>query len=646
MTHLTSPSNLPAFLINPGIIRTLEKAWVEKDHVYVDVEDGKIVPLGILHYLLNYHTYQALLGDKTLPHAERAESLLRTIAASVQENGYLRDMDGASVGHPALAGHVADGLGTGCYYGPRLNFLQEVREMAKAALLRIEEYHPCYRLPEGIVGGTQQMRFELIAHYWAWRLTNEQKYKDKYVALWNNGLESYVRLKADSGMLMEPSLHPDYTWNYACASGRSNEYCTNTHTPTYYNTEPQGFAFAYAHALKDKALAPNPAWSEFCRKFLMGLWRNLSRAGHTVTDLDGYGIHRAWFSGCLLETAPFEAIGLADTVGIDPKMKSWFRWYIDQYIGFIQRQPSYQATGLPPQLPYGHAISIEKQFRTLVGARFYTHMARAIYEYEIDQVAPEEPPAQWGYAWWHNWLRVSTPVYETSFVGTTSGRQIPVVRSFGDPNLGTIHGGSPLSTLFVGKSLMFATSTDPAGLWHAEIRDVNGNIHRSCATTFSDEIAMAVKTSDGRLLSRDDFQSYEDPHYSPIDIVASEVIWSKNLRNQNFRFSVHNSYGADSLQLNWGCHFSPGLFAETVAFIVTVPVQMNPEVQLGTNQWIPINSFQVQERWPTALRWSDGTATIHADLKPSRAGIPGRLRIIQVEKKERSPGGEKQLLSL
>ncbi|HEY0257356.1 MAG TPA: hypothetical protein VGC39_07930, partial [Candidatus Methylacidiphilales bacterium] len=144
MTHETYPSSLRAFLINPGFVQTLGKAWVERDHLYMDVNAGDVLPLGIVHYLQTYHTYQALLGDKSLPHAERAEWLLRSLATSVQDNGLLREADGNLIGHPALAGHVADSLGTGSHYGGPLGYSQEARDMARAAIVRIEENHPCY----------------------------------------------------------------------------------------------------------------------------------------------------------------------------------------------------------------------------------------------------------------------------------------------------------------------------------------------------------------------------------------------------------------------------------------------------------------------------------------------------------------------
>jgi hypothetical protein len=374
----------------------------------------------------------------------------------------------------------------------------------------------------------------------------------------------------------------------------------------------------------------------------MGTLRNLSRAGHLSSDVDGYGIHRAWLSACLVEVAPYEGLGAADAIGLDPEMKSWFRWYIDQHVGFVQRLSTYEKSGLPVRMPYGQNITIEKQFCALLASRCYSYLARALYEYDDLAAMPAvEPPAHLGYAWWHNWLRVSTPAYETSFVGTTSLRHLPVVRHFGDPNLGCIHGGSPLSMLFVNNRLMYATSNDPAGLWHAEIIDVNGNLHRSCATSFADETAMAVKTSDGRLLSRDDFKAYEDPFYNTIhDKTPAEVIWSKNLRSQGFRFSIHNSYAPDTLHLNWGMHFPRGFYVESAAFLLAVPINMNPEVQFGDNNWVPLSSITQKDQWPTALRWSDGVAMVTTSLKPSSAQFAGKFRVIPLEPKLRAPGGE------
>lgn len=358
------------FLNNSAFTGLLEWSW-QSEGFYRDASTGLEAAPGVAQYLLIYHVYQALLGCGDSAHQTRAEMLALRLAAAVREDGLVREPDGCINDHPANACHVTDGLGTFCHYGQRLGWDSATLGLARDAVIRIVERHPAVRRPGGTVGRSQQLRFETRAYYWAWRVTGTEEYREAFLSLWNNGIHAYQNPVADHGALLQPSLHPDFTWNYTCSSGTTFEYATNTHTPVYYNTEPQGFAFVYYHGLKEGVLERNPLWDEFCRRFFMGLLRNLSRAGHTASDVDGYGIHRAWYGGCLLETSPAEAVGLADYVGISQDMRGWFRWYIDRYKDFVERRPAFTTAGLVEVCPYGHNITIEKQFPALMGARFY-----------------------------------------------------------------------------------------------------------------------------------------------------------------------------------------------------------------------------------------------------------------------------------
>lgn len=635
----TPTANLRAFLTNSGFCKILDECWVEGGY-YAESSSGLAASTCITHYLLIYHTYLALLEDKTRNHRARAEALATALSNTVQEDGLLLEPEGTLNNHPAAACHVVDALGTFCFYGLKLGWSTGGIDCARAALVRIIERHPAVRLPDGILGRTQQMRFELRAYYWAWRVTGEKKYEEACRQLWANGIHAYQNPIAHCGGLLQPSLHPDFTWNYTCSSGTTTEYATNTHTPVYYCTEPQGFAFVYMHGLKDGAFAPDSHWNDFCRKYILGLIRNISRAGHTSSDLDGYGIHRAWYSGCLLESVPVEAMGAAITVGLSQQTKEWFRWYIDRYIDFIQRSQHFKEAGLPEQCPYGHNISIEKQFPKLLGSRFYAQLARGLFEYDVENTPASEPPPLASYAWWHNWLRVSTSTYETSFVGTTSLCNIPIVRHFGDPNLGCLHGGAPISTLFVGNRLMYATSNDHAGLWHCELTDVNGNTHRSCATSFADNTEMTVKNSQGQLLSSDSFANYADPQYSQITENPTETTWHKEIPQLGIRFFTQNAYQPAAFFTRWGFRFPRGHYLKSAAFLLAVPVTLNPSVRLQDGSWHQLSEPLPANAWPQALRWNDGKSEVIVELHLEPNAEAGEFQVIPVPVQARAPGGE------
>ncbi|MDR1279946.1 MAG: hypothetical protein LBK99_03895 [Opitutaceae bacterium] len=683
----TGPTiDLGAFLQNPGFAAALDSAWDADAGAYRNLDATSAADLaapGIQQYLLIYHTYQALANARNTAaphHSARAIPLARYLAANVTTDGLIREPDGTLSDHPANACHVLDGLATFAHYARRFGSDADIItaiDAARAAVVRIVENHPVIRLPDGICGRTQQMRFELRAWYWAWRLTGQEHYKNACLALWENGIHAYQAPIAHAGGLLQPSLHPDYTWNYTCTSGTTTEYATNTHTPVYYCTEQQGFLFVYLHGLREGVFkhGDHPQRDVFCRHYIAGLLRNLSRAGHTASDLDGYGVHRAWYGGCLLESVPVEAAAFAahDTTNghHHPIPAGWFRWYVDRYAEFLQRSPTFATNGLVARFPYGHKITIEKQFPVLNGARFYAQLARALYEYNLGAIPPVEPPPALDYAWWHNWARISTPRYETSFVGTTSLCNIPAVHKYGDPNLGCIHGGAPLATLMSGNQLLYATSNDPAGLWHMELVDVNGNTHRSIATSFEDETSLSIATADGKLYTRDSFEPYTSPLRIPFpdttdastqpgDVsgkaaIASTLAWSRNLRAQGIRFFVKNAYTRDAIELCWGASFPTGIYLRSAAFCLAIPAPLAPEITFdatapatatATTNWQPLVAGHRRDTgWPRALRWHSGSGddarTVTVLCAPASATLREHgLDVVAIPADKRRPGGE------
>jgi hypothetical protein len=626
---------MKSFIENKNFIDFLNRSWSDEKG-YLD--QGQLISNNERLQLLIYHTYRCLAkGENTSLHLNRAEFLAGQISACITTSGLLSDEKGNETDHPAHGSSVADALGTFAFYGKKISAQSDKVRLATDALLRIADYHPRIRPPGGLVGRTQQLRFETRVFYWAWRITENEKYKNYFLELFENGMHAYTHPVAIEGGLVQPSLHPDYTWNYTCTSGTTTEYATNSHTPVYYATEPQGFAFVYLHGLKDGVLKRNVKWDDFCQKYFEGLLRNLSRAGHTSSDLDGYGIHRAWYSSCLVESIPLEA-SVGETIGLDEKTASQFRWYLDRYIDFVKRSSTFEKTGLPETIPYGQNLTIEKQFPALGGARFYAMIARALYEYEVEKKVSTPPPAFLSYAWWHHWVRVSTPIYETSFVGTTSLCRVPMVKHYGDPHLGCIHGGSPLSTLFCGDELMYATSNDPAGLWHVELQDTEGNLFRSIATSFEDETATTLLNSKGELKSFDSFENYQRPVNLEMNQNPSKVLWHKKLRSSSFRFFVANEYTDDSLSCDWGFHSPQGNVLKKASFCLAIPKHLNPEWKDVKGKWHPLVAAATMAEWPQAVRWTRGKKSVHVELKTAKAD--GTWICEEIPTELGRPGGE------
>ncbi len=638
-----------AFLTNPALSACLDRAWSPSVGAYTQrVEDhGESVnPTSANLHLLVYHTYCMQLGLAG-PHRQRAAALAQWLAAQVREDGLIAESATSVTDHPAHGSSVADALGCYAWYarlagdpgdpgGP-----DHTAEAAAAALLRIAAAHPVIRPPFGIQGRTQQLRFESRVFYWAWRLTNDAAHRDAYLQVMQRGIHAYTHAVAMHGGLAQPSLHPDWTWNYACASGTTHTLATNTHTPVYYCTEPQGFVFTYLHALATGALSRNPDWDAFIAPYLQGLLRNLSRAGHTMADVDGYGIHRAWFSACLCESVPTEAAAAAALLDMDPQWSRWFRWYVDRYIDFVIRQPSFASTGLPPHVPYGQRITIEPQFDVLTTARFYALLARGCAEYQLDTLPAQSPPAFASTAWWQQWVRVSTPTYETSFVGQTSGCQVPVVRHFGDPNLGCIHGGAPLATLQVGTELMYATSNDPEGLWHIALTDVNGRQARTCATSFEDQPTLTVMPPASPALFNNDWKPYAPPAVHLLD-APYRLHWTRSDPAGFWDTWCDNTYEADALELHWGLRWRMGYYLRTATFCIPIPADLQPQLQLPTGQWTPATELTELPSWPSAITWRRGQAQVHLSLTSSTSADPAALsaQLVAVPTTPRRPGGE------
>ena len=300
------------FLTNPAWMRLLDSSWRGAEG-YHDVGVARPVDSVVSLKLSIYHLYCALLGLRGA-HAERLPVLVTRLCGAVSEEGSLRFMTEVTQ-HPAHCSFAAEALGCAAYYGQRVGLSDEIRAQAGAALARIVTRNPRVCPPNGTSGRTQQLRFEALAYYWHWQHTGLDRDRELFLELFQNGVDHYTKPFAAEGGYIVPALHPDWTWNYASASGTTTTFATNTHTPAYYHAEQTGFLFVYLHGLKTGGLPRNAAWDHFCRGYVGGLFRNYSRAGHLSVDVDGYGIHRAWYGGGLTEAAPYDAAAACSCVG-------------------------------------------------------------------------------------------------------------------------------------------------------------------------------------------------------------------------------------------------------------------------------------------------------------------------------------------
>jgi hypothetical protein len=236
-----------------------------------------------------------------------------------------------------------------------------------------------------------------------------------------------------------------------------------------------------------------------------------------------------------------------------------------------------------------------------------------------------------------------------------------------------------------GNQLLYATSNDPAGLWHMELVDVNGNTHRSIATSFADETSLSIATPDGKLYTRDSFEPYAPPlrilfpdttatdaraaaaaavavaAATARPAAASTLAWSRNLRAQGIRFFVQNAYTRDAIELCWGASFPPGIYLRSAAWCLAIPAPLAPEITFdapatasapatapepATTNWQPlVAGLRRATGWPRAFRWSAGSGDEARTITVSCAPAPATLRehgldVVAIPEGERGPGGE------
>lgn len=614
----------------------LERCWNGRYYLNFPVESGKSTydPGGVCAHVLYYLVYTGVLGISRVPRG-RAAQLAEWLATQVREDGYCLTEDGFT-DHPAYASTLGDALGAALFHAGKIGLVGEAKERVLAALTRLAERHPRIRFPEGAQGKTQQLRFELRIYYWMMLFSADPVWKERFELALERGIHRYTHPAAVDGPLLQPSLNPDWTWNYVCTGGLTDQHATNTHTPAYYCTEPNGFMFIYLHALKNKVFERRADLDWLCRNYIAGLLRNLGRVGNLASDLDGYGIHRAWFGPALVEGIPLESAALADELAL-PELAAYCRWYADRYMEFVKRRPTYAESGLPEAQPYGHKIGIEAQFSQLAGARFYGSIARALAEFgEVDAIAPVEPPPYGSFAWEAGWLRVSTPEYETSFAGHTCLRNIPVVPCYGDPNLGTLIGGAPLATLYSGKELMYAASFPAASLWHIEAEDHNGRRFLSCSTSPEDDTSMTVRRApDGAVLDSTSFDPYEPPCNLFLEKGEFlEMNWQRHERANRFCFYVHNRYFADHLELDFGMKGMAGHYWDKISFVLPVPDE-TAEYRDSSGAFLPLAGL---DRLPEALRWRCGGRVCLIDRMELQGAGEGACFSVAVRNLPAAPG--------
>jgi len=584
--------SLVDFLVQSPVNAFLESCWNGEYYLNFPVKEGNDAydTGGTNPHALFFLIY---IEKLKLPNAKpgRAAKLALWLAKQVRDDGYCLTQQGFT-DHPAHASTLGDALATAAYYGEVIGLAGNDRDQVVAAVKRIIDNHHRIRFPEGAQGITQQLRFELRMYYWMMLLSKDAIWRERFTVALNNGIYRYTHQVAIDGPIVQPSLNPDWTWNYISTGGLIKEHSTNTHTPAYYATEPNGFMFVYLHAIKNQTFARRADFDEFCRKYIAGMLKNMSRAGHLASDLDGYGIHRAWYGPVLCEGIPLECAALADVLG-ENELAGFMRYYIDRYLDFVKRCDTFAASGLPPAQPYGHKINIEAQFSQLASIRFYGSIARALAEFgHVDAIKAVEPPMYGTYSWFAQWLRVSTPAYETSFAAYSCLRNIPVVPCYGDPNLGTLIGGSPLATLQSTTDLVYAASFPADSLWHIEVDDHNGRRFRSCSTSPRDHYQMAVRHSNGNILTDTDFVEYESPcnlWVGPGEYL--ELDYQRDEPGYEFKFFVHNIYRQNDLELVFGVRGKAGHYFDKVSFVLPIP-DRELKVSADGQTFVPIDQYQ------------------------------------------------------
>ena len=626
------------FLRTSPVSAYLEKCWNGSYHRnYPEGKPDESFDPGNIPHVLFFHVYKELAFPGIVAH-DRIEKDALFLASLVDEEGILHEWNDKWTDHPAPTCTVADALGTVAFYSEKLGISKEKRKFIVDALFRILERNHRIRYPGGATGKTQQLRFELRVYYWAWILRGEEVHKERFFEAFENGLHLYMNPAAVDGGLIQPSINHDWTWNYDCSSGLNEGHATNTHTPAYYCTEPDGFMFVYIHAVKHGFMERRVDIDEFCRGYVMGYLRNMSRNGYLMSDLDGYGIHRAWYAPVLIESVPLNCLAMASMLGMDKKYIAYLAFYVRKYLDFFKSFPEYATSGLTDALPYGHKIGIEAQFIKLCGVRFYGTLARALVEYEdLIETEPLEIPAYGCFAWKSQWLRVSTPSYETSFVGATNLRNIPVVKRYGDPHLGTLVGGALFSTIFSGNALMHAASFPVESLWHIEAFSHNGSKTESCSTSFDDEFFMSVRTPDGRLLDQESFLKH-----STVDLMEIKgdesiaVSWLRRERKHKLNFAAKLDYYADKIDATWTASSLEGYYIDKVVFCIPLPAGVS-EYLSESGDWKSLEEASF-DGYPKAVRWSRMGRTCEFSLELAKTGATVQTLAVNLPDERWMPG--------
>ena len=260
----------------------LERCWNGRYYLNFPVESGKSTydPGGVCAHVLYYLVYTGVLGISRVPRG-RAAQLAEWLATQVREDGYCLTEDGFT-DHPAYASTLGDALGAALFHAGKIGLAGEAKARVLAALTRLAERHPRIRFPEGAQGKTQQLRFELRIYYWMMLFSADPVWKERFELALERGIHRYTHPAAVDGPLLQPSLNPDWTWNYVCTGGLTDQHATNTHTPAYYCTEPNGFMFIYLHALRNKVFERRADLDRLCRNYIAGLLRNALRQNPDV----------------------------------------------------------------------------------------------------------------------------------------------------------------------------------------------------------------------------------------------------------------------------------------------------------------------------------------------------------------------------
>ncbi|GGD82287.1 hypothetical protein [Paenibacillus nasutitermitis] len=581
--------NMEQFLSNRPFAEYLDSLW-DGERGYYRQSDGAAAGTSVSMLAAVYHLYSALLADgetERARHVERLSGLMSSVLPLVREDGGVAesaDHPGSSY-HPGLAFNICKCLGLIYPYLEQIG-LGAQREPVRQAIVTMVEHHP-EAGEAGTHGSDQSLRFELAAYYFAYVATGERKYLGWYKRLFHNGIASYTRdihshkerHYTTAPGLQRAGLHPDFTFNYAGGIGTETELPTNAHTPAYYLAEVDGFLFTYLLGLKNGVLTRNADWDDFCRKYARGLYKDLSRAGRMSCDVDGYGIHRAWYAKVIFEGLPLAACVPLGPNESDAEARAHFKWYCDRYLENFMSSEHFRRFGVPPHQPYGHRLTIEKQFDKFNCIEIYAKTAAYLYEFGVDREPAREPDPFYAYSWWHDWLRVSTPVYETSFAAATGGCAIPKARHFGDSNLGTLAGGAALMTLFAGKQLLYAPSTDPDYAFDMLVMDRNGRTARSSCTLFGDRREFYVENTLGERLEKESFVPYGMPFVEALG-ESVKTVFRKSTEQPNVTFVVQNRFSRDNIEITQKFFSPAGCFIRKGCFNLPLPKLEPVEVEL------------------------------------------------------------------